>query len=317
MRVQMDLADAFWGGATLQEVIRRQHRYHEWRRWSVFDLLERHRHHDQPISARDRAALWHVARGELTTMSAGVGLADTALALARELERDNPVGAKVLHAAAAWTARYWNEEEAHHEVAYGAILDELCDEPVADDEVMEHRGKFPHDNFVRNMVLQACVEIEVSVTYSHAANTSDHPLIKDVFTRIMRDEVQHRQYFVAFAQGLIDAGVYPAKDALAMAFHWVKPGGELYGSTRSSQSRRDGYVNWWEKTRTDDDDELAVTADQHFSEAIFSRKRRSVLKVVTQATRHRYDSVDELKKGYFRSLARRPRRESETRMVAP
>jgi hypothetical protein len=307
MRVQMDLANAFRQGATLQEVVRRQHRYHEWRRWSMFDILDRHREANRPITERDRAALWHVARGELTTLSAGVGLADTALEYAKDLEGDNPLGAKVMHAAATWLARYWNEEEAHHEAAYGAILDELCADPVADDEIMEHRGKFPTDNFVRNMILQACVEIEVSVTYAHAAKTSDHPLIKEVFSQISKDEVQHRQYFVSFAQGLIDAGVYPAKDALAMAFHWVKPGGELYGSTRDAQSNRDGYVNWWEKTRTEESDTLAVTPDQHFSEEIFNRKRRSVLKVVTQATRDRYETVESLKKGYFRSLVDRPR----------
>lgn len=306
MRVQMDLCRALDEGATLQQICRTQHRYHEWRRWSVFDILARHRG-SKAISKRDHAALWHVSRGELTTLPAGVGLAETALQMARSLEETNPRGARVMHAAAYWIGRYWNEEEAHHEVAYGALLDELCLDPIPDDDVMRHRGMFPRDNFLRNLVLQACVEIEVSVTYAYAAKTSDNPMIREIFTQIMRDEVQHRQYFVAFAQGLVDTGVYPAKDALAMAFHWIKPGGELYGSTRSAQSNRDGYVNWWEMTRTDaDQDATAVTSDQHFDERILSQKRTSVLKVASQTTRSRYDSLPGLKRAYLRSLATRP-----------
>ncbi|MEZ4241581.1 MAG: ferritin-like domain-containing protein [Myxococcota bacterium] len=225
--------------------------------------------------------------------------------MARSLEETNPRGAKVLHAAGYWLGRYWNEEEAHHEVAYGALLDELCLDPIPDEDVMSHRGMFPRDNFLRNLVLQACVEIEVSITYANAAKTTDNPMIREIFLQIMRDEVQHRQYFVAFAQALVDAGVYPAKDALAMAFHWIKPGGELYGSTRSAQSSRDGYVNWWEMTRTGDDD-VAVTDDQHFDERILSQKRTSVLKVASQSTRTHYDSVAGLKKAYLRALAPRP-----------
>lgn len=296
----MNLVSAIEQGLTLPQIVRRQHEYHEYRRWSVFDVLKQY--DDIELDRRDRVALWHIARGELTTMSGGIGLAKTALEYARELGSTNRVGATVLHAAATWIARYWLEEEAHHEVAYGTLLDEVCGDAIPDDDLMRHRGLFPTDNFLRNLMLQACVEVEVAVTYAEAAKTTTSPLMREFYTRISRDEVQHRQYFVSFAQGLVDAGVYPAKDALAMAFHWVRPSGELYGSTRSAQSTRTGYVNWWETVRVESDDPNAITQDQHFAAEIFAKKTKSVLKAVHQVTGQDYETVDELKKAYFRSL---------------
>lgn len=303
MHVMMNLVDSIKNeGLTLSRILRYQQQYHEYRRWSVFEILARHESHQ--IAPRDRAALWHVARGELTTMPGGIGLAATALRYAKEIEKENRVGAIVLHAIGAWISRYWLEEEAHHEVAYNAILDEMCDDAIPEEEVIEHRGLFPTDNFVRNMMLQACVEVEVGVTYSEQARTTEDPLIREIYGQILRDEIQHRQYFVSFAQALIDAGVYPAKDALAMAFTWIRPkGGELYGSKRDAQTKREGYVNWWETVRSEDpDDPNAVEMNQHYTPRLFELKQRSVLKAVSQATRQRYATFDELKAGYFKSL---------------
>ncbi|MEZ4364430.1 MAG: ferritin-like domain-containing protein [Kofleriaceae bacterium] len=305
MHVMMNLVDAIKNeGLTLSRILRYQQQYHEYRRWSVFDILKRHEKHE--IAPRDKAALWHVARGEMTTMPGGIGLAATALRYAKEIESENRVGAIVLHAIGAWVSRYWLEEEAHHEVAYNAILDEMCGDEVPEDEVIEHRGLFPTDNFLRNMMLQACVEVEVAVTYKEQARLTDDPLIREVYGQILRDEIQHRQYFVSFSQALIDAGVYPAKDALAMAFTWIRPkGGELFGSNRDAQSERQGYVNWWETVRSDDpNDPNAVDLAQHYTPRLFELKSRSVLKAVSDATRQRYTTFDELKAGYFKSLTR-------------
>ena len=301
MHIMMNLVSAIKNGLTLNEIHRHQHKYHEWRRWSVFEILDRHG--PRKLDSRERAALWHVARGELTTMPGGVGLAQTALRYAKDLEKENPVGATVLHATATWIARYWLEEESHHEVAYGTLLDELCGEPIPQDDIMAHRGLFPTDNFLRNLMLQACVEVEVGVTYAETAKMTKDPLIREVFTSVMRDEIQHRAYYVSFSQALIDAGVYPAKDALAMAFTWLRPkGGELLGSTREKQTPREGYVNWWETVKTDPNDPHAVVADQHFSEKLFQTKQRSVLKAVAQATGQRYSNFEQLQKAYFKSL---------------
>jgi hypothetical protein len=252
---------------------------------------------------RERAALGHAARAELTTQPAGIRLAAAGVKLAGEVARENPLGATVLHAAAAWSARYWLEEEAHHEVAYGTLLEMIGDEPIPQEEVIEHRGFFPEDNYARVCVLQACVEIEASITYGEMAKTAHDPLIREVFLRIMRDEVQHRQYFTSFAQALVQAGVYPAKDVLAMAFTWIRPNaGETHGSKRARQTERDGFVNWWERVRTDGHDELALSDDQIRSTHLQAKKERSVLKVVAEATGQQYSSVDELRRGYFKSL---------------
>jgi hypothetical protein len=305
MRVMTGLAKAIKeDGLTLTEILRYQHRYHEYRRWSVYDVFEGRKL--ESLDPHDKAALWHAARAELTTQPAGIRLAQLGVKLANELGAGDKLGATVLHAAAAWSARYWLEEEAHHEVAYGMLLEMVGDEPIPQDEVIEHRGFFPDDNYVRVCMLQACVEIEASVMYGEMAKTARDPLVREVFHRITRDEVQHRQYFVSFAEALIDAGVYPAKDALAMAFTWVRPkGGETHGSMRERQTERKGYVNWWERVRKGDD-EHALEDEQIRSEYLQAKKVRSVLKAVAQATGLRLESVEDLKRAYFRSLAKPP-----------
>ncbi|MBX3191032.1 MAG: hypothetical protein KF819_28810 [Labilithrix sp.] len=300
---------------TLTNILRAQQEYHEQRRWSVFDVLKTRRPHR--IDPRDRAALWHAARAELTTQPAGIRLAVDGVKLANEIRSANPVGAIVLHAAAAWSARYWLEEEAHHEVAYGMLLEMLGDAPIPEDEVVEHRGFFPEDNYARVCVLQACVETEAAVTYGEMAKKAHDPLVRDVFLAIMRDEVQHRQYFASFAQALVDAEVYPAKDVLAMAFTWLRPNGETHGSKREKQSEREGFVNWWERVRTGDDDDLALHDEQIRSAQLQAKKERSILKVVAEATGQRYATVHELQRGYFRSLVAGRRAESGVSMIVP
>jgi hypothetical protein len=165
MRVMTGLAKAIKDdGLTLTGILRYQQQYHEFRRWSVFEVLKDRKL--EQLHPQDRAALWHAARAELTTQPAGIRLAQAGVRLANEVARDNPLGSTVLHAAAAWSARYWLEEEAHHEVAYGLLLELIGDEPIPQEEVVEHRGFFPDDNYVRVCMLQACVEIEASVTYA-------------------------------------------------------------------------------------------------------------------------------------------------------
>jgi hypothetical protein len=315
MRVMTGLVRAIKeDGLTLSGILRYQQEYHEHRRWSVYEVFKGRALGS--LHPRDRAALWHAARAELTTQPAGIRLAYAGVKLAGEVGGDNPLGATVLHAAAAWSARYWLEEEAHHEVAYGRLLEMLGGEPIPQDEVVEHRGFFPEDNYLRVCMLQACVEIEAAVTYGEMAKTAHDPLVREVFLRIMRDEVQHRQYFVSFAEALIDAGVYPAKDALAMAFTWVRPkGGETHGSARERQTKREGYVNWWERVRKDDGDEYALEDEQIRSEYLQAKKVRSVLKAVAQATGLRLESVEDLQRAYFRSLARPAAREGGGRLA--
>lgn len=311
MKILTDLVgDITKNNSTLTTILRTQQGYHEKRRWSVYDVIR-----DVPyqnFDERDRAALWHASRAELTTQPAGIRLAVQGVNLAQKLEEENPVGAMVLQAAAAWSARYWLEEEAHHEVAYGILLEMAGLSAIEHDELVDHRGFFPDDNYARVCMLQACVEIEACATYGEMARTSHNPLVKQIFHRIMRDESQHRQYFVSFTRGLVDAGVYPIKDVLAMAYTWLRPDhGETHGSRREMQSERQGFVNWWEKVQTDEESGVALADDQIRSKNLQQKKEKSVFYAILEATGIKVNSVKELERAYFKSLtdpnANRPR----------
>lgn len=291
---------------TISDIMRVQHHYHESRRWRVTDLLKEFKM-GKTISDNDKAALWHAARAELTTQPACIRLAVDGLKLAEELAGSNRIGHQVAHVAAQWSSRYWLEEEGHHEVAYGTVMEMSGLPPIDEDEVVEHRGAFPSDNFARVCILQACVEIEACATYGESAKLSTDPLISETFRRIMMDESQHRAYFVAFAKALIDSGVYPVKDVLAMAYTWIRPkGGETFGSTRKKQDERKGFVNWWERVQTDQSDEHHLPEERIRSERIHQRKIRGVLSAVQEATGIAVNSFDELEKAYFQSLRGKP-----------
>lgn len=287
-------------GLTLTQILRQQQQYHEYRRWSVFDVIGDRK--IQNCHPRDRAMLWHTARAELTTQPAGIRLAVAGSQLAKEIEKDNPIGATIFQAAAAWSARYWLEEEAHHEVGYGLLLEMIGGDPIPQEEVVEHRGFFPDDNYVRVLMLQACVEIEATVFYGTMAKIAYDPLVRDIFLHIMRDEVQHRQYFVAFSQALVDAGVFPAKDALAMAFTWIRPNGETMGSSREKQTERQGFVNWWEHAKTDTDDPYEAASIMRTPE-LQHLKERGILRAAGKATRQTFAKFPDLQRAYFKSLA--------------
>lgn len=300
MLIMTDIVKELRSGATITEVLRAQQSYHEQRRWSSDQLFDGRRL-TRP-DERDKAALWHAARAELTTQPAGIRLAVDGIKLARELSESNPLGSKVLHIAAAWSARYWLEEEAHHEVSFGRLMEMAGIDPIDETEVVEHRGAFPTDNYARVCVLQACVEIEACVSYQHAARTSQDELVHDVFHTIMKDEVQHRQYFASFAKALVESGVYPVKDVLSMAYTWIRPdGGETFGSARAAQTERQGFVNWWERIRTDDD-AFALADDALHEGSVHARKLGSVFALVREITGIETRSYEDLKRAYFASL---------------
>lgn len=289
-------------GMTLTEIMRIQHEYHETRRWSVIDVIKNKELGE--VSKRDKAALWHAARAEITTQPACIRLAVDGLKLAEQLEGKNRVGTIVAHAAAQWSARYWLEEEGHHEVAYGSVLERAGLPPISEEEVIEHRGAFPSDNFARVCMLQACVEIEACVAYGETVKMSENPMIKAVFGKITSDESQHRAYFISFARALVESGGYPIKDVLAMAYTWVRPkGGETHGAHREKQAHREGFVNWWETLKTDPNDELALEQDQNRSERLQEKKIRGILSAVEECTGLPIKTVGELEKTYMKSLA--------------
>ena len=302
MLIMTDVVKELRAGATISDVLRVQQSYHEHRRWATDKLFDGRRLSSN-VSQVDKAALWHSSRAELTTQPAGIRLAVDGVRLANELRETNPLGSDVLHIAAAWSARYWLEEEAHHEVAFGRLLDMAGMDAIEVDDVIEHRGPFPADNYARVSILQACVEIEACVSYGWVSRQSEDPLVRDVFHTIMKDEVQHRQYFASFAKALVDSGVYPIKDVLSMAYTWIRPdGGETFGSAREAQTERQGYVNWWEQTRTDDNDEFALGDDALHEGSVHAKKLTSVFALVREATGIQTESYDDLKRAYFASL---------------
>ena len=289
-------------GYTLSNILRCQHEYHEKRRWSVYDLMKGRTLSQETL--RDRAFLWHAARAELTTQPAGIRCALLGADYATELEDSNPLGAKVLHAAGAWCARYWLEEEAHHEVAYGMLLEMAGGEPISHNELVAHRGAFPADKYVRVCMLQACVEAEAVSNYGQCSRETHDPLVRDVFEHITRDEVQHRAYFIAFAKALVDSGVAPLKDVLSMAFTWIRPGvGETYGSKREKQESRDGFVNWWEHRIDDEDDPLAAWDDKETEGLLIAKTRESILAGVREVTGLDIQTVEQLKATYLNCLS--------------
>jgi hypothetical protein len=56
--------------------------------------------------------------------------------------------------------------------------------------------------------------------------------------------------------------------------------------------------------RNEGDDDLALHEEQIRSGYLQSKKERSVLKAVYEATGQRYTNVTELQRGYFKSLVR-------------
>lgn len=300
MLIMTDIVKELRAGATISDVLRVQQSYHEQRRWGTDELFDGRRL-SQP-GPGDKAALWHASRAELTTQPAGIRLAVDGVKLANEIRESNPLGADVLHVAAAWSARYWLEEEAHHEVAFGRLMEMAGIDPIAEEEVIEHRGPFPADNYARVCILQACVEIEACVSYGWQSRTTKDGLVRDVFHTIMKDEVQHRQYFAAFAKALVESGVYPLKDVLSMAYTWIRPdGGETFGSARDAQTERQGFVNWWERTRTSGE-EFGLGDDALHEGSVHAQKLTSVLALVREVTGIQTRSYEDLKRAYFASL---------------
>lgn len=286
-------------GMTITDLHDAQHFYHEHRRWSLSDVLR-----DRQLSTftdQDVSAVLHSAKAEITTQPACLRMARLGGRLAEE-HRNDPVARTVAHAIIQWSSRYWLQEEAHHEVVFRKLLADMGGGNMEETLVYDHRGDFPDDNLVRVCILQACVEVEAIVTYGGWAKRSTDPLVRDIFLNVTRDEVQHRQYFISFAKALIDAGIGSAKDALAMAYTWIRPkGGETHGSAREKQSQREGYVNWWEGIDRGDRPG-AMVDDMYRSEGYQAQKTRSVLAAVSEVIGERIETFEALQSRYFLAL---------------
>jgi len=229
---------------TLVELTWEQQRLHESRRWSAMELVGAV--DLQRLSELDRHLVWNAGRAELTTKPGADRLERLADAECRKWQGRNDAVASILQACGTWS-RYWNEEEAHHETSFNRLSQLLELEPISDATFIEYRKVFPDDDMLRTLTLLSISEIVAAVNYGNCARVIQEPGLKALFKQVGADEIQHMNYFIAFAKALVDSGEYKAKEAFAVAHLFLREGGEVHGSKREHVETRGTHVNWWDQ----------------------------------------------------------------------
>lgn len=285
-----DLHDAFTRrGMTLTDVIWEQHRLHESRRWSVTRMLSG----IDPgrLTPAELSMAWNAGRAELTTKPGADRLERQADAECRRWQGENPVVAAVMQACGTWS-RYWTEEEAHHEAAFLRLAAAAGAEPVPDETVIAYRRVFPDDDMLRTLMLLAISEITAAVDYGQCRLAARDPGLRRLFGQVASDEIQHRNYFTAFARALVDSGAYHAAGAFAVAHLFVRDGGELLGSDREQPETRDTHVNWWDQIQNTD-------GDGGFRPGALDRKQKLIFRALEKITGIRVGSAEETEKAWL------------------
>lgn len=230
-------------GRSLVDLTWEQQRLHESRRWSAVALVSAV--DVRRLSASDRDMVWNAGRAELTTKPGADRLERLADAECRRWQGRNDVVSAVMQACGTWS-RYWNEEEAHHETSFNRLATLLKLEPISNETFIEFRKVFPDDDMLRTLTLLAISEVIAAVNYGDCARVIEDPGLKALFRQVAADEVQHMNYFIAFAKALVDSGEYAAKQSFAVAHLFLREGGEVHGSRRSQVVERATHVNWWD-----------------------------------------------------------------------
>ncbi|MEU6734764.1 acyl-ACP desaturase [Streptomyces physcomitrii] len=247
-----DLYDAFaQRNMSLVQVTWEQQRLHESRRWSVVDMLSAV--DLDALTPIDRNLVWNAGRAELTTKPGADRLERQSRSEVDRWRDKNPVVANIMEACGTWS-RYWNEEEAHHETVFLRLAEVTGMETVADETFIDFRQVFPDDDMLRTLVLLAFSEITAAVNYGACQHVIQDPGLRRIFKQVAADEIQHRNYFVAFAKALVDSGEYHAKDAFAVGHLFLREDGELGGSAREKVEERGTHVNWWDHLETGEGD---------------------------------------------------------------
>ena len=239
-----DLHQAFMDGRSLVDIIWEQQRLHESRRWSAVELVGQV--NLARLTTSDKLLVWNAGRAELTTKPGADRLARLADAECRRWQGRNDLVSSIMQACGTWS-RYWNEEEAFHETSFNRLAVLTGQERVTDQTVIEFRKVFPDDDALRTLTLLAVSEIVAAVNYGQCARMLEDPGLKSLFKQVGADEIQHMNYFIAFAKGLVDSGEYKAKEAFAVAHFFLREGGEVHGSKREHVEHRDTHVNWWDQ----------------------------------------------------------------------
>lgn len=282
----MDLFDALTRrNMTLVQVTWEQHRLHESRRWSVVEMLNAI--DLDRLTPLDRSLVWNAGRAELTTKPGADRLERQADAECGRWREKNPTVAAIMQACGTWS-RYWNEEEAHHETVFNRLAEVSGMEMVPDETFMDFRQVFPDDDMLRTLVLLAISEITAAVNYGQCQLVVEDPGLRQLFKQVAADEIQHRNYFIAFAKALVDSGEYHAKDAFAVAHLFLREDGELRGSARERVESRGTHVNWWDHLETKNDTGFRPEAPERKEQLIFS-----ALKKITGIEVHSRDEVED------------------------
>jgi hypothetical protein len=269
----------------LMEVIWSQHQLHEARRWDAVPLLDAV--DLASLSDADKIGVRMAGQAELTTKPGADRLAHLADVECRRWQGKNDPLATVMQALGTWS-RYWNEEEAYHEISFDQLTRRLGLEATTDEMVLAYRQIFPDDDMLRTLVLLAISEIQASVNYASAARMTQDPGLKAIFKHVGADEVQHMTNFVSFAKALVDSGEYRAKDAFAVAHFFVREDGELQGSRRHKIEERNTHVNWWDHI----DDGLEAVAN-------YKRKVSMVCNMLDRVTGLRVDSAEAIEETWM------------------
>lgn len=269
----------------LMEVIWAQHRLHEARRWDAVTLLEAV--DLAALSDADKIGVRMAGQAELTTKPGADRLAHLADVECRRWQSKNASLAKVMQALGTWS-RYWNEEEAYHEISFDQLTRRVGLETTSDDMVLAYRQIFPDDDMLRTLVLLAISEIQAAVNYASAARATQDPGLKAIFKHVGADEIQHMTNFVSFAKALVDSGEYRAKDAFAVAHFFVREDGELQGSRRHKVEDRNTHVNWWDHI----DDGLEAVAN-------YKRKVSMVCNMLDRVTGIQVDSAEAIEETWL------------------
>lgn len=280
-----DLYDALTKrNMSLVDVTWEQQRLHESRRWSVVDMLSAI--DLDSLTDVDRSMVWNAGRAELTTKPGADRLERQADAECRRWQGKSPVVSAIMQACGTWS-RYWNEEEAHHETVFIRLAAISGMPPISDETFIAFRQIFPDDDMLRTLMLLAISEITAAVNYGQCQHVVRDPGLRRLFKQVAADEIQHRNYFVAFAKALVDSGEYQAKDAFAVAHLFLREDGELEGSARDKVADRNTHVNWWDHLETVEGD-FRPEALEKKAQLIFG-----ALKKITGIEVHSRDEVED------------------------
>lgn len=230
-------------GRKLVDILWEQHRFHESRRWNAVELVESVR--PERLTELDRLLVWCAGQAEMTAKPSADRMTRLADAECRRWQGKDDALASVIQALGSWT-RYWNEEEAHHEMGFMQLSLGLGFPAPTDASIIDYRKIFPDDDLLRTVTMLSFSEGIAAVDYGQYARRVQDPALKSLLKHVGADEVQHMQYFISFAKALVDSGAYSAKEAFAVGHLFLRDGGEMYGSMREHVEHRETHVNWWD-----------------------------------------------------------------------